>query len=271
MKHILNSIIPFDTDDGSGGSGGGDGGSSGGGDDSKISMTQEQFDNSIKTRLTRQENSLTDKFNSDMKGLETQIKDLKTAAEKGSEDPTEIEKAVNTATQKIEDKHNLLLEAETKKADEAVVELENVKTANVTAFKQTTVVSLLSEFDVIAPNDVWTILNSEGVIGIDDAGNVIPVIRGTDQPVLGDGAKTMELRTFLKNYLSERSYFIKSSGKIGSDTKGGNANASGDKGGDRPESLSEVFASKKFQQQEAELLASGRKFHGGSTPEGFND
>ena len=267
MNTILNRIIKFDTEpDPSGGGGGGNSDP----DPNQISMSQEQFDNSIKTRLTRQENSLTEKFNSDIEGLKTQIADLKTAAEKGSEDPTEIEKAVNTATQKIEDKHNLLLEAETKKATEAVAELKNVKTANVTAFKQTTVVSALTEFDVIAPNDVWTILNSEGVIGVDDAGNVIPVIRGTDQPVLGDGAKTMELRTFLQNYLSERSYFVKSSGKTGSNTKGGNGTSNG-KEGDRPESLSEVFGSNKFQQQEAELIASGRKFHGGSTPEGFKD
>ena len=267
MNTILNRIIKFDKEPDPGGGGGGGNTDP---DPNQISMTQEQFDTSIKTRLTRQENSLTEKFKGEMEVLTTQIADLRKAAEKGSDDPTEVEKAVNAATQKIEDKHNLLLEAETKKADEAVVELENVKTANVTAFKQTTIVSLLSEFDVIAPNDVWTILNSEGVIGIDDAGNVIPVIRGTDQPVLGDGAKTMELRTFLQNYLSERSYFVKSSGKTGSNTKGGNGTSNG-KEGDRPESLSEVFGSKDFHQKEAELIASGRKYHGGKAPEGFND
>ena len=267
MNTILNRIIKFDKEpEPSGGGGGGNPDP----DPNQISMSQEQFDNSIKTRLTRQENSLTEKFNSDMEVLRTQITDLKKAAEKGSDDPTEIEKAVNTATKKIEDKHNLLLDTETKKATEAVAELENVKTANITALKQATVVSALTEFDVIAPNEGWTILNSEGVIGIDDAGNVIPVIRGTDQPVLGDGAKTMELRTFLQNYLSERSYFVKSSGKTGSNTKGGNGTSNG-KEGDRPESLSEVFASKKFNQQEAELIASGRKYHGGSAPSGFDD
>ena len=159
--------------------------------------------------------------------------------------------------------------AETKKASDAVEEVAVMKTKAVTSRKQTAVVNTLSNLNVVAPNDLWTILNSEGVIGVDDSGMVVPIDTRTGEPVLGDGAKTMELDTYLKEYLKTRPYYVRSSTKRGSDTKGGNADVGGIGGDDAPQSLAEVFNSPEFKEKEAEIIRSGGMSHGGGTPEGF--
>ena len=261
MKHILNSIIPNRPEEGGEG-GGGEG-------EDKIEMTQGQFDDAMNKRLKRQERTLTDKFDNQMDELNTTIDGLKVAAKVKPTDDNDVKNQINTAIEENNTKNQKLLDAETKKADDAVAEVATMKTKAVTSRKQTAVVNVLSNLNVVAPNDLWTILNSEGVIGVDDSGAVVPIDIRTGEPVLGDGAKTMELETYLKDYLKTKPYYVRSSTKRGSDTKGGNAHGGVEDSGDAPQSISDVMNSQAFKDKEREIVESGGQSHGGNTPEGM--
>ena len=67
------------------------------------------------------------------------------------------------------------------------------------------VVSRLAEANAISPNDIWLILQSSGMIGLSESGDVLPLNSASGEPLLSGSGKPMDLKTFIEGYLSDLS------------------------------------------------------------------
>ena len=153
----------------------GPGSEAGGGVDSEeknesvISMTQEQFDEVIASRLTRQEKKLKEEH-------ESALQLLKEESEKRvPTDENELSIRLKEREETLKAEYQLAIEKQAEETAKTKLELERLREENRVSVMQNEVVSALSLTNAISPNDVWLILHSKRLIGVDPEGNVVPV------------------------------------------------------------------------------------------------
>lgn len=237
-----------------------EGGGSGGGASEKpenlISMSQEQFDEVIASRLSRQEKKIKEEHQAELDRLKEEIESLS---------ETNLPGDLKQREEKLKTEYQLAIEKQSEETNKVKSELERLREASRVSVMQNEVVTALSQANVIVPNDVWLILHSNNLIGLDGDGTVVPVNPNTGEPLLSDGGKPMDLKTFIEGYLSERPHYVNPSGNRGSGGTGGRATPAD--GGVTPTDVRGVFQSGEFQKMEADMRSKGRLWHGGIIPD----
>ena len=138
---------------------------------------------------------------------------------------------------------------------------------------QNDVVSALSQSSAISPNDIWLILHSKRLIGVNPEGDVIPVNPATGDPLVSADGKPMQLKTFIEGYLSEHPHYVSPSGIRGSGGAGGRTTPSsgttkgGSITGNNISGVRDLIQNGNFQQLEAEMRSKGKLWHGGIIPD----
>ena len=224
----------------------------------KITMTQEQFDEKIASRLNRQAKKLKEEYTVQKSELEAKITELN---EELASFPTEENEVVD----KLKVEYESAIKKQSEESKNAKLELERLRNSNRESKKRNEVVSKLAEANAISPNDIWLILQSSGMIGLSEDGDVIPLNSTSGEPLLSGDGKPMDLKTFIEGYLSERPHYVSSSGNRGSGGKGGRATPAN--GGGIAKDISGVYSDGGFQQIEADMQSKGKLWHGGKIPE----
>ena len=232
-----------------------------------ISMTQEQFDEVIASRLSRQEKKLKEEHESAVKKLEVESKNRLPA------DENELSIRLREREETLKAEYQLAIEKQSEETGMIKSELERLREENRVSVMQNEVVSALSMTNAISPNDIWLILHSKRLIGVDLEGDVVPVNPATGEPLLSADGKPMELKNFIEGYLSERPHYVSPSGNRGSGGTGGRntpVNGGGITGGTTTGGISgvrDLIQSGNFQQLEADMRSKGKLWHGGVIPE----
>jgi len=206
-------------------------GGSGGGENAvenkpeeQITLSQEQFDEKIASRLNRQAKKLKEEYSEQRSVLESKIIELN---EELASFPTEE----NEVVEKLKTEYEAAINKQSEEAKNAKMELERLRNANRESKMRNEVVSRLAEANAISPNDIWLILQSSGTIGLSENGDVIPLHNSSGEQLLSGSGKPMDLKTFIEGYLSERPHYVSSSGNRGSGGKGGRATPANGGGG----------------------------------------
>ncbi len=238
---------------------------SGGGIDSEtakneriISMTQEQFDEVIASRLARQEKKLSEAHESAISKLKEESKKTVPA------DENELSIRLKEREESLKAEYQLAVEKQSEETRRTKSELERLREQNRVSIMQNEVVSALSQTNAISPNDIWLILHSKRLIGVDTQGDVVPVNPTTGEPLLSESGKPMELKTFIEGFLSERPHYVNPSGNRGSGGTGGRITPV--KGGST-DGVRDLYKNGDFQQLEAEMRSKGKLWHGGIIPD----
>ena len=221
-------------------------------------MTQEQFDEKIASRLNRQAKKLNEEYAEQRSVLESKIIELN---EELSSFPTEE----NEVVEKLKSEYEAAMNKQSEETKNAKIELERLRNANRESKMRNEVVNQLAEANAISPNDIWLILQSSGMVGLGENGDVIPLNTSSGDPLLSGSGKPMDLKTFIEGYLSERPHYVSSSGNRGSGGKGGRATPAN--GGGIAKDIRGVFSDGGFQQIEADMQSKGKLWHGGKIPE----
>ena len=221
-----------------------------------ISMSQEQFDEVIASRLSRQEKKIKEEHQAELDKLKEEIESLSDKNLPGD---------LKQREEKLKTEYQLVIEKQLEETRNVKSELERLREVSRVSVMQNEVVTALSQANVIVPNDVWLILHSNKLVGLDGDGTVVPVNPNTGEPLLSDGGKQMNLKTFIEGYLSERPHYVNPSGNRGSGGTGGRATPAD--GGVTPTDVRGVFQSGEFQKMEADMRSKGRLWHGGIIPD----
>ena len=238
--------------------GGGSGGKTSEKPENLISMSQEQFDEVIASRLSRQEKKLKEEH-------QAELNKQKEEFDSRLNDKSDLPEDLKEREEKIKADYQLAIEKQSEETNKVKSELERLREASRVSVMQNEVVTALSQANVIVPNDVWLILHSNKLVGLDGDGTVVPVNPNTGEPLLSDGGKPMDLKTFIEGYLSERPHYVNPSGNRGSGGTGGRATPAD--GGVTPTDVRGVFQSGEFQKMEADMRSKGRLWHGGIIPD----
>jgi len=265
LKQLPVRLMPGGPESESAGSGGGDASGENKAELSEsiqaedlITLTQEQFDEKIASRLKRQAKKLKEEYAGQKSELEAKISRLK---EELASFPAEEGEVV----EKLKSEYENAIAMQSEETKNAKMELERLRNSNRESKMRNEVVSILAEANAISPNDVWLILHSNGMIGLSENGDVVPVNSSTGEPLLSGGGKPMDLKTFIEGYLSERPHYVSSSGNRGSGGKGGRATRAND--GGIAKDIRGVYSDGGFQQIEADMQSKGNLWHGGKIPE----
>ena len=235
--------------------------------ESVISMTQEQFDEVIASRLSRQEKKLKEEHESAVKKIEEESK------KRLPDDETNLSIRLQEQEEALKAEYQLAIEKQSEERGKIQSELERLREENRVSVMQNEVVSALSMTNAISPNDIWLILHSKRLIGVDPEGGVVPVNPATGEPLLSADGKPIGLRTFIEGYLSERPHYVSPSGNRGSGGTGGRntpVNGGSITGGTTTGVISgvrDLIQSGNFQQLEADMRSKGKLWHGGVIPE----
>ena len=221
-------------------------------------MTQEQFDEKIASRLNRQAKKLNEEYAEQRSVLESKIIELN---EELSSFPTEE----NEVVEKLKSEYEAAINKQSEETKNAKIELERLRNANRESKMRNEVVNQLAEANAISPNDIWLIMQSSGMVGLGEKGDVIPLNTSSGEPLLSSDGKPMDIKTFIEGYLSERPHYVSSSGNRGSGGKGGRATPAN--GGGIAKDIRGVFSDGGFQQIEADMQSKGKLWHGGKIPE----
>ena len=227
--------------------------------DSVISMTQEQFDEVIASRLTRQEKKLKEEHESALQLLKEQ------SEKRIPTDENELSIRLKEREETLKEEYQLAIEKQAEETAKTKLELERLREENRVSVMQNEVVSVLSLTNAISPNDVWLILHSKRLIGVDREGNVVPVNPSTGEPLVSENGTPMELSTFIEGYLSERPHYVNPSGNRGSGGAGGRITP--ESGGSIANGVRDLYKDGNFQQLEAEMRSKGKLWHGGVIPD----
>ena len=235
--------------------------------ESIISMTQEQFDEVIASRLSRQEKKLKEEHESVVRKLEEET-------EKSPADENELSIRLKEREETLKAEYQLAIEKQSEETRKTKSELKKLREENRVSVMQNEVVSTLSLTNAISPNDIWLILNSKRLIGVDAEGDVVPVNPATGEPLVSADGKPIGLKTFIEGYLSERPHYVSPSGNRGSGGRGGrNTPVSGTTtggsitGGSNENGVRELIQNGNFQQLEADMRSKGKLWHGGIIPD----
>ena len=236
--------------------GGGSGGEASEKPENLIRMSQEQFDEVIASRLSRQEKKIKEEHQAELNKLKDEIESLSDKNLPGD---------LKQREEKLKTEYQLVIEKQSEETNKVKSELERLREVSRVSVMQNEVVTALSQANVIVPNDVWLILHSNKLVGLDGEGTVVPVNPNTGEPLLSEGGKPMDLKTFIEGYLSERPHYVNPSGNRGSGGTGGRATPAD--GGVTPTDVRGVFQSGEFQKMEADMRSKGRLWHGGIIPD----
>ncbi len=229
-----------------------------------ISMTQEQFDEVIASRLSRQEKKLKEEHESAVKKLEEESNKRLPTDENG------LSIRLKEREETLKAEYQLAIEKQSEETGKIKSELERLREENRVSVMQNEVVSALSMTNAISPNDIWLILHSKRLIGVGPEGDVVPVNPTTGEPLLSADGKPMKLRTFIEGYLSERPHYVSPSGNRGSGGTGGRitpVNGGGITDGSSISGVRDLIQNGNFQQLEADMRSKGKLWHGGVIPD----
>ncbi len=246
----------------------------GGGEGDEITFkSQDDLNDMVEKRLAKQKKKLLDeeeeKFDKMKSGFETTVSELKDEIteirnkkeSKETDDPKldSLTKTVDSLTKDIKKM--------TKERDDAVKNAEKIETTNRQKTIMSSIVSMLSEKKVVAPQDIYLILKESKNIALDDDGTVIPVYTNTDEQVVGKDGELMELDEFIDGWLKERPHFVSASGLKGSDTTPAKRHAKIKTDGETDEgkemTMTEILNSKEHKEIEKEVILDGSLQHGG--------
>ena len=233
-----------------------------------ISMSQEQFDEVIASRLARQEKKLKEEH-------ESALNKLKVESEKRlPADENELSFRLKEREESLKAEYQLAIGKQSEETRKTKSELERLREANRVSVMQNDVVSALSQSSAISPNDIWLILHSKRLIGLNPEGDVVPVNPATGEPLVSADGKPMQLKTFIEGYLSEHPHYVSPSGIRGSGGAGGRTTPSSGttKGGSITDGtgisgVRDLIQNGNFQQLEAEMRSKGKLWHGGIIPD----
>ena len=244
-------------------------------EDEIVFKNQEALNDMVEKRLAKQKKTLLDeqeskfeKMKDDLDEVVSELKDdLKEAKQAKSTGASDDPKMKDLEGQlKNLDKEMKKL---TKEKEEAVQEALDIKTSNREGRIESKIVSLLADRKVVAPKDIYLILKESKNIAINEDGEIIPVYAGTENQVVGTKGGQMDLEEFIDGWLKERPHFVSASGRIGSETTPVNTsrvkkpNDGENTNEDKPQTMTEILASKEHQEIESDLIGSGKLQHGG--------
>ena len=264
LDSLKMKVLKYSPDDGNGE-----------GEDEKVTFkNQEALNDVVEKRLAKQKKKLLDEqeqkfkdmketFEDQLAAIKDDLKEAKKVKSSSNDDDNpklgELSKTVETLNKEIK--------KVTKEKEDAVKKVDLIKTTNKYKSIQSTIVSLLSEAKVVAPNDIYIILKNSGGIALDEDENVIPVYANTDNQVHGSNGDPMDIKTYIDGWLKERPHFVSASGKTGSGTKSVDTSIKTDTktDGENEEtpSLTDILKSKEHLEKENELRETSVLQHGG--------